>query len=406
MTTEIATTADDSAIELLPPARTPSLGAREMLVAHAEMMQTAFELAENMCRTKLVPQRFQGKPQEGTAAILYGAELGLNPIQSLQRVVPIHGMPTLEARTMVALLKPRGYKVKTVAQSDESVTVRGVDLDGDEYESTWTIERARKAGYVPTPASDDSLCRPDVDSDWVTVTKTWDGRAKTSVLGNMKYITDPQAMLKAKAQAEVCRDMAPEVLMGITYSREDLESQHFDDRPPPAEAATRSAPITVEEILGDTTPVVEQPAPPPRRGDQTDPPRVIRQPDDDGAPQDRAYDPGGEDAGSDAGTEDGPPPPATAAQNRKMHAVFRDVGLTDRQDRLIICGEIVGYNLTSSKDLTTVEASTIIDTLERWRDDPDVGVDARLTEILQRWAARQTDPEPAAEAQADDDGGA
>jgi hypothetical protein len=242
VSTDIATF-NESSIDVLPPQRPPSVAAQHMLVAHAEMMQTAYELAAKMVRTAMVPTRFQGKAEDATAAILYGAELGLNPIQALQRVIPIHGMPSIEARTMVALLKSRGYKIRTLDQSDDSVTIEGESPDGEVARSTWTMARAIQAGYVPTPTAN-SQKRPNVQSDWVTVSRN----GKTSILGNMKYVTDPQAMLKAKGQAEVSRDLAPDVLLGISYTREELESERFDDLPAPRLAP---APVTVEEILGD-----------------------------------------------------------------------------------------------------------------------------------------------------------
>ncbi|MFV8049761.1 hypothetical protein [Mycobacterium sp. 48b] len=242
--TDVATV-EESSLELLPPTQAPSLVARQMLVAHAEMMQTAWELASKMCNTKMVPARFFQKPEDGTAAILYGAELGLNPIQSLQRVIPIHGMPSMEARTMVALLKARGYKVKTTAQSSESVTVQGIDLDGETYEATWTIERARQAGYVP-----------EINPQ----TGKYKTNANGKLIGNEKYLTDPQAMLKAKAQSEVCRDMAPDVLMGISYTSEELQSENWDNGATLAQAQVqapkgRGAVITTDDILADEVPV-------------------------------------------------------------------------------------------------------------------------------------------------------
>ncbi|AYD84629.1 RecT-like ssDNA binding protein [Mycobacterium phage Paito] len=254
---------DAGTLEWLPPAQAPSAVSRAMLREHAQMMSDAYQLAKGICGDGrngtglMVPQRFRGKPEEAAAAMIYGSELGLNPLQAVQRVVPIHGMPTLEARTMVGLLKARGYKIRTVEQSDTSVTVEGVAPDGETASSTWTIERAKRAGYVPTPSSPDSKCRPDVEDDWVTVSKTWDGKVKKSVVGNMKYITDPQAMLKAKAQSEVCRDLAPDVLMGISYTREDLESERqdqFEDRRPAA-APARTQRVTVDEIFAEEVPL-------------------------------------------------------------------------------------------------------------------------------------------------------
>lgn len=252
MTTQLDTV-QDSELTLLPPRQRASSTAIAMLQEHNDLMEMAYGLASKMVKTQFVPVRFQGsdKADDATAAMLYGMELGLNPIQSLQRVIPIHGMPSLEARTMVALLQAKGYKVKTRAQSDESVTVWGKDLDGEEYETTWTIERALKAGYVPTPADPDSLRRPNVKEDWAGERKQGRNGPYYVVTGNLKYITDPQAMLKAKAQAEVCREIAPEVLLGIGYSREDLESENWgEDTGPRTVPSTRGEPLTVNEVIG------------------------------------------------------------------------------------------------------------------------------------------------------------
>lgn len=159
------------------------------LMRQAEAMDAAHKLATVLCNTQMVPQTFRGKPDDGAAAILYGAELGLKPQQALQQVFVIHGQPAIYARTMVALLKGKGYKFETVESTDESVTVRGVAPSGEQESSTWTIERAKKANYT----------------------------------SNKKYQTDPQAMLYAKAASEVSRRLAPDVLLGIKYTAEDLE---------------------------------------------------------------------------------------------------------------------------------------------------------------------------------------
>ncbi|WP_412100175.1 hypothetical protein [Corynebacterium aurimucosum] len=161
----------------------------DLLTRQAEAMGAAHKLATVLCNTQMVPQTFRGKPDDGAAAILYGAELGLKPQQALQQVFVVHGQPAIYARTMVALLKAKGYKFQTVETSDEAVTVRGTSPAGETEESTWTIERAKKAGYT----------------------------------SNKKYQTDPQAMLYAKAASEVSRKLAPDVLLGIKYSAEDLE---------------------------------------------------------------------------------------------------------------------------------------------------------------------------------------
>lgn len=182
MTNEIATNST------IPTPEVTDTGLND-LMRQAEAMSAAHKLATVLCNTQMVPQTFRGKPDDGAAAILYGAELGLKPQQALQQVFVVHGQPAIYARTMVALLKGKGYKFETVESTDESVTVRGTAPSGEQETSTWTIDRAKKAGYT----------------------------------SNKKYQTDPQAMLYAKAASEVSRRLAPDVLLGIKYAAEDLE---------------------------------------------------------------------------------------------------------------------------------------------------------------------------------------
>lgn len=175
-----------------PPAadtgETTGTRALQNLQAQAQAMGNAMKIAEAMCSTHMVPKAFQGKPADGAAAILYGAELGLNAIQSLQQIMVINGKPGIETRTAVALLKRHGYEVRTVESSDKSVTVEGVGPRGEHEVSTWDIKRATTAGYMSNPL----------------------------------YKKIPAQMLYAKAAMEVARKIAPHVLSGIAYSTEEL----------------------------------------------------------------------------------------------------------------------------------------------------------------------------------------
>lgn len=438
----------DSALELLPPAQAPSSAARAMLMEHAANMQTAFQLASKMVRTSIVPKRYVGKPDDATAAILYGAELGLNPIQSLQRVVPIHGMPTLEARTMVGLLKSRGYKIRTVEQSNESVTVDGEAPDGETSTSTWTIERATQAGYVPTPSSDTSLRRPSVDEDWVTVTKTWDGKAKVSVVGNMKYITDPQTMLKAKAQAEVCRELAPDVLMGISYTREELESEdqrQFDRMAERGAAPARvhTARVTEAEIFAEEVPLSsdgtardnpptapqdapETAAPETPAGDVTPEPSPAAQPTDSDPAAPRRDSGGDREATAEAdhpaatadrseskkpaaaGSDRKAPAKKAAPRNvsklrapleKRLFALLGDAGIAGNEDRdgqIAVYRAITGRaDVESTNDLDDVTVGKVCDQLYVWQQQNEL--DDRIAGILSD-AAREAEETSAATA--------
>lgn len=168
--------------------QTPGISALQNLEAQAQAMGHAMTLADAMCKTEMVPKHFRGKPMDGAAAILYGAELGLNAIQSLQQIMVINGKPGIETRTAVALLKKYGYEIRTVESSPESVTVEGAGPRGENEVSTWTMQRAQTAGFT----------------------------------SNTLYKKIPEQMLYAKAAMEVARKIAPHVLSGIAYSLDEL----------------------------------------------------------------------------------------------------------------------------------------------------------------------------------------
>lgn len=292
------------------------------LMEHAKAMEVAFQLADAMCNTALVPQIYRGKPQDGTAAILYGAELGLNPIQSLQQIFVVHGTPAIYARTMVALVKVKGYVIETVESTNESVTVRGSNpRTGVVEESTWTLERATQAGYVPT-----------IDEK----TGKFATNANGKLIGNEKYLKDPQAMLYAKAAAEVCRKLAPEVLLGISRTTEELELEQ-----PPIQATVQRVPARAKGVAGvgealgltapDSNPVAE---PEPAQVSASDPVEKV-----DAAPEVAM---------------------ATPAQQKRVGELLAIEKLDTRKQKLDYLEGQFGRKFTSPANLTAAEADQLI----------------------------------------------
>lgn len=207
----------------ITPAAPQSMGTQALqnLEEQAKAMGNAMTIANAMCSTGMVPKQYKDKPEDGAAAILYGAELGLNAIQSLQQIMVINGKPGIETRTAVALLKKHGYEVRTVETSDESVTVEGIGPNGEHEISTWTMTRAQTAGYT----------------------------------SNSLYKKIPQQMLYAKAAMEVARKTAPHVLSGIAYSVEELRLE------PVKMTATRKPPVKARGMDALEAAAMDEPEP-------------------------------------------------------------------------------------------------------------------------------------------------
>lgn len=162
----------------------------QLIAAAVEQMAGAHQLGTALAGTAFVPKHFQGKPDDVTAAIMYGAAIGLDPMSAVRSIYVVSGTPGLYARSMVAVAMSKGHKIWTEDTTDEAVTVAGQRRGSDVVERvTWTIERAKKAGYT----------------------------------SNAKYNTDPQAMLWARAAGDVARRIAPDALAGLDYSVEELQ---------------------------------------------------------------------------------------------------------------------------------------------------------------------------------------
>lgn len=160
------------------------------LAAWAGAMGDAMTLAKGLAGTAFVPSHFQGKPADTAVAIMKGAALGLDPVAALEAIYVISGKPALYARSMVALVLARGHEVWTEEADATNVTVKGRRHGSSHVEeSTWDVARVKAAG----------LDR------------------------NRQYAAHPEAMLYARAAADVCRRIAPDVLAGLSYGVEELQ---------------------------------------------------------------------------------------------------------------------------------------------------------------------------------------
>jgi hypothetical protein len=157
----------------------------------ARQYVAAAQFAQGVCSTLMVPGAYRNKPEEATAAILAGAELGFSPMRSLNAFDNIQGTPAPKAITLRALVQAAGHKVVIVESSDDKAVVMGRRKDEVDWQtSTWDIPRAKKLKQYAT---------------------------------NPTWKTNPGQMLAARATAEVCRWVGSDAIMGIAYAAEEIE---------------------------------------------------------------------------------------------------------------------------------------------------------------------------------------
>lgn len=269
------------------------------------MMAPAVELAKAIAGTDFVPQTYRGKPAEVTAAIMFGAEVGLGPLQSLAKIAVIKGRPTLAAEAQRALILAAGHEFWVEEATTTRVTVGGRRRDSDRSQLfTWTLDDAKRAGLA----------------------------------GQQNWRTYPRQMLLARATAELARAVFPDVIGGL-MATEEAENLGDEDAPvapiaaepePPAAGTTRR-----RRPARRTTPVIA-PTPPP--ADEPEGPPLPNELDE--------------------------APKPTAAQLRNLFALFHKADMDDDQARTW-CNEHLDRTITSRSELTADETSRLIDQLEK-----------------------------------------
>lgn len=159
------------------------------------LLAPAAELAGQIAGTEFVPTAMRNKPAAVAAAILYGAEIGIGPMQALAKIDIVEGRPAPRAELARALALAAGHEVWVEEQTNTKVTVCGRRRGSTQVQtSTWTLDDAKKAGLA----------------------------------GRANYQKYPRQMLLARASAELVRMAFPDVLGGIAYFAEELDGDGPD----------------------------------------------------------------------------------------------------------------------------------------------------------------------------------
>lgn len=94
-----------------------------------------------------MPKPFRRKPHDIIAVALYGRNLGLDPMLSMQYIHVVDGKPTMSAEGMVALVRSKGHTIRALELTDDKAVAYGQRRDtGDEATFDFTRAHADAAG--------------------------------------------------------------------------------------------------------------------------------------------------------------------------------------------------------------------------------------------------------------------
>lgn len=354
-------------------------------------------LANLIAPTEFVPKGLRDSAPATAAAILYGREVGLPPMTALTMTHVIEGRPAMSAEAMRGLILAAGHDLDVVETSRARCVLRGRRYG----QERWT-EVAVEIGEFRHLAN---------KQNW------------------QNY---PRQMLQARATAELARLVFPDVIHGfraieelddvtdegpsqaafpaaqgtrkVARGRKPAAALPAGQRQPLETPAARPAPsgppLPGEAGYEDTTRGAEAPTGQPAGGDSTsegeaseEPPAAGDRPPDEsvggssgtdspvvggveGAAGEQPVEGAGPGGSVNSPAEAPPakgPRKASRAQHRMIHAQLAELEVTE-EDRHWITGAIVGRPVESFNDLTSGDASKIVDTLARCKSRADLDV--------------------------------
>lgn len=288
-----------------------------------DLVPQAQQLAEQIARTDFVPDGLKGNPAAVMAAMLKGHEVGMAPMQALSHIHVIKGKPTISAEGQRALVLAAGHSIRVKTLTPEKCVLVGTrtgDTEGTEV--AYTLDEAKKAGIAR---------------------------------GN-NWQNHPTDMLLARASTRLCRAVFPDVTGGMSSYEEVVDMDDVDG----GETTTvrRKAPATKKAPAKTKGPEVPLPPLPGEDGAPEPAPSKAKAPEKVETPQPPL--PTDEEVTEAEVVED----KVTGPQLKKLGVMFGKNGITDRGERLAYASDFVKRELTTSKELTKVEAGQLIDELE------------------------------------------
>jgi hypothetical protein len=333
-------------------------------------------LAERIADTEFVPRGLRGSIPATAAAILYGREVGLPPMTALNVTHVIEGKPGISAEAMRAMVYAAGHELEFLETTGAVCSMRGRRNGQERWTSlTWTLDMARAAG----------------------------------LLGKSNWKSYPRALLVARCTTDLCRMVFPDVIHGFrtVEELEDLDVEAETDQPQSGATVKRAAskrtakkaaaapfespaerpavapgpPLPGEDGYEKPTAAGAEPVAPelPVGGEGTsegeagapNPPTGTDSPGLSGVEAKEEEE--GASTPPDSSSERRGPRKATRAQHRMIHAQLAELEVTE-EDRHWITGAIVGRPVESFNDLTTGDASKVVDTLARCTSRADLDV--------------------------------
>ena len=219
----------DKAVAIPTEAQAPTKTVNMAVISlrnQVELLEASRQLAAHYSATDMVPKQYKNRPENAAVAIMWGNEIGLAPLQSLQNIAVINGNPSLWGDALVALVKSSGLCELLSTHWDQATLTATVTTrrKGEPEEArTFSMQDAQVAG----------LANRDT------------------------YKNHPRRMLQARARSHVLRDVYADLIKGFQVREvieEDAEVYGLGEK----DVTPRTESETLNTLLDEPTQAVNQ----------------------------------------------------------------------------------------------------------------------------------------------------
>ena len=180
-------------------------------------LEAAMKLAEMFSKSAMVPKQYQGNAANCLVAMAYGDSLGMAPLQAMQSVAVVNGVPALYGDGMLALVQASPMFESIEESIEDGAAVCTVKRRGMKpVQRVFTIDDAKRAGL-------------------------WGKQGPWQ-----QY---PSRMLQMRARSWALRDAFADVLRGIQSVEEVRDIPEVIDVTPPPALPEPKAASKAEQVL-------------------------------------------------------------------------------------------------------------------------------------------------------------
>ena len=234
----------------------PAIGGRPQAIIPTDL-DSVYRLATAISKSGIAPKG-RSSPEQIMVAILHGAEIGLPPMASVQRIAVIGGRATIWGDAALGLI------MASPAYEEHEEAITG---EGDARTAICTFQRKGKKPKTGKFSVADAKLAGLWSPEPIVKKKDWDTKQWVDKPNDSPWHRFPDRMLQMRARGFASRDAFPDVLGGL-YLQEEMEGIDAIDvtprasygppaDPPPPEIEHKSeVPMNTGAFPADKTPIL------------------------------------------------------------------------------------------------------------------------------------------------------